>query len=488
MDGPCRLATWGWWLLMTVLGMLTLYTLYALFILMIVQVLYVLAAPWTGRESGFSNDASSADIAAGSPWPRLAWPLLLYALFTGVIVLAFLPLAAHSQLMPPENYYWRFQGVWWRHLLRHWAVAMTGSGWVSLWGVTGLAAMALYALGLAEGWRRCRHGLLQVALAGLGIFPLTIIVYIRINREFDQRYTIFAIPALCILAALGVTGLARRIAPRRHVLAAGTAIMLYAVFALWGYRSMVPFKIDWRAATQYLAPRVEPGERVLVSTVPGRNCLSYYLKRLGRGDIDVESTDEAQAKPGGEGSAWAVHIILGEGMRKGDFYGLDVERVGAEPPASRLGELTASLGDPPVLTLGQCDPALLGKGWSRSEAWSDTFSIRWICWLQTHVWLPLAQGGAGTLAIELMPYDYPGAQPQTIRVTIAGQAFPPRELPAGLFTTVQWPVPAGLLEAGYNRIDIELAWTRAPSEDVKNYADFRNLGAAVHSLSWTPSP
>ena len=92
---------------------------------------------------------------------------------------------------------------------------------------------------------------------------------------FTARYLVFVLPALLLLAAMGV----QAVGQRSRWLA---ALLLAAVLAsnlngLWR-QARTPLKADFRSATQYLVSEVAPGDRIVFQIPYGRYSFEYYLE------------------------------------------------------------------------------------------------------------------------------------------------------------------------------------------------------------------
>ena len=106
--------------------------------------------------------------------------------------------------------------------------------------------VAIVALGgAAAGWHSGRPGqpaLAMVALPWLVLPPVILIAVSQIHPAYVERYVIFCIPALALLSAAGLTGLARLVATvpvarSRPVLGwAPTAVILVVLAVLLASR------------------------------------------------------------------------------------------------------------------------------------------------------------------------------------------------------------------------------------------------------------
>jgi mannosyltransferase len=149
-----------------------------------------------------------------------------------------------------------------------------------VWGGT-LWTLALFlGLVVAAGllWREAgaRRAAGAVVVAWLvvpiaGFFAITLV-----RPLYTARYLIFVLPAFLLLLAAGVTA----IAGRSRLLA---GLLLGALLAVngWGLwqQAAAPVKADFRAATSYVARRLQPDDLILFQIPYGRFSFDYYYTR-----------------------------------------------------------------------------------------------------------------------------------------------------------------------------------------------------------------
>lgn len=130
---------------------------------------------------------------------------------------------------------------------------------------------------------------------------------------------------------------------------------------------------------------------------------------------------------------------------------------------------------------------LLGDGWSPVEYWDKDFGVRWVMRKEVRMLIPIPRAGDGVLTINAMPHTPPTPGPtQTIALRIKGRTYPPQPLPSGQFTSVSWPIEAGMLGEGMNEVTLIFTEISIPAEERENYPDFRTLAAVVQWLQWQP--
>lgn len=131
------------------------------------------------------------------------------------------------------------------------------------------------------------------ALALGFVSPIVAVIAISFEKPMlVPRYLLMCVPAAVLLAAQGLVTLEHRVARGRAVSSAILVAMLalacsavrdyYASFATYGH--------DWRAVTNYMLSRQEPGDGAIFYTFSGHRVFDYYVARA------KESTDQ-QAEP-----------------------------------------------------------------------------------------------------------------------------------------------------------------------------------------------
>lgn len=185
--------------------------------------------------------------------PLLAWqlPMLARAEQTGY---AFVPL--------PEMV---------GSLLWSYSQGVAASG--SLWMVS--LVLGLLVVGLLFPEKQMRAP--GVGVLGWLLLPTFLFYLITLLRPiYAARYLIFISPALLLLLAAGVAGVARRSRPLAGVLLGGLlAVQLYGAWL----QAHTLLKTDFRAATGYVAQRLHAGDLLLFEIPHGRYSFEYYYSR-----------------------------------------------------------------------------------------------------------------------------------------------------------------------------------------------------------------
>ena len=105
----------------------------------------------------------------------------------------------------------------------------------------------------------------------LGFFLITLL-----RPMYTARYLIFVLPAFLLLLAAGLVAIWRH-----SRLVAGLWLAVLLVANAWGIwlQARTPVKADFRAATDYLAKRMAPGDLILFEIPYGRYSFEYYYQR-----------------------------------------------------------------------------------------------------------------------------------------------------------------------------------------------------------------
>ena len=164
-------------------------------------------------------------------------------------------------------------------------------------GLLGLLAVgrALRSAGRSEAWR---HGLLLswlvVPVVGSFLFS------VAVTPVFVPRYLIVSLPALVIVAALGLTQLPSRLLVTASAIMVATSLMAVAQwYRSDGYQ-------DWRGATAYVASRLGGNDVVVVAPSYMRYPLGYYSERLDLPSELILFSDADVATVRGRDGVWVM--------------------------------------------------------------------------------------------------------------------------------------------------------------------------------------
>ncbi|MGQ9516144.1 MAG: interleukin-like EMT inducer domain-containing protein [Anaerolineae bacterium] len=104
-----------------------------------------------------------------------------------------------------------------------------------------------------------------------------------------------------------------------------------------------------------------------------------------------------------------------------------------------------------------------GEGWDRDEEIGGASAV-WATGQPARLFLPLRDVKPRRLTLRLLPFDFPGAVPQTVEVRLNGHRLgPARELASG-WQEYTWEVPAEFQRAGLNVITLAFSRFDAPRQ------------------------
>ncbi len=154
------------------------------------------------------------------------------------------------------------------------------------------------------------------------------------------------------------------------------------------------------------------------------------------------------------------------------------------PVASGDGATVYRVLQPPVP-----DPLRVDfGGWAsapyRGEGWADdeevfAASANWALGTQARIFLPVGGTGDRHLLLQIAPFAYPGALPQTLTLSLNGEsldiAFSLREG----WQVIKATLPESTLRQGLNTLTLHFDHAMAPSDVLSGIPDDRPLAAAV---------
>ena len=138
-------------------------------------------------------------------------------------------------------------------------------------------------------------------------------------------------------------------------------------------------------------------------------------------------------------------------------------------------------GDVEHISLGRDGETLFGTGWHASEQPDAGALFRWTAAKAADVLVPLAQTGTIRVRVRALPFDYPGAAPHALSLTLNGVTFPAQAMAAN-WAIYEWTVPESAWRSGFNRLLIVSSTLGSPASD-HHSTDTRQLGVAVSELT-----
>ena len=153
-----------------------------------------------------------------------------------------------------------------------------------------------------------------------------------VRPMYTARYLIFVLPAYLMLMAVAL-----RAAASHSRLVAGVALAVVLATSGWGIwlQARNSLKSDFRAATRYVAPRLEAEDLILFQIPYGRHSFEYYWPERRAPENGVPRMPDAAYRVflpigagGGRPYRWAEGLYTNDGMDPGEA-------------ARRMEELTA---------------------------------------------------------------------------------------------------------------------------------------------------
>jgi hypothetical protein len=164
---------------------------------------------------------------------------------------------------------------------------------------------------------------------------------------------------------------------------------------------------------------------------------------------------------------------------------LPLEKVSDQDGVAAYRLPPSAAGGPPLQTLDIGTPAAtpaLGEGWGENESGAGVASLSWALARHAELFLPAASPPPRALSLRMLAFAYPGAPPQTLRLSLAGQPLAELTL-AGAWQDYRVPLPA--LAPGLHRLAFDFAYAASPSE-VLGTPDKRTLAAALDLVTIEP--
>jgi mannosyltransferase len=332
-----------------------LYTLYYFAFLLLFENLFVFG--WW-----LANRVRQLDF----PLSMRRWIVAQFAVL--LLYLPWLPIALHQALEPPVPP-WRTFAELGNVLLDSWASLAVGQSVdpnsALIWPVLSFI-FALYLLGLLRPPAGKRGASVGALLAGCTFAPLATIYLLSLRTPlFHPRYAFTYSPPFYIVLAAGLAGLRRT---SRLVLPISLAVVALAYgFAIYNFHFDPQYAADdHRAAVDYIAERIAPGDAVLINAGYAYPPFLYYFQEnvAWRGRLVDYEPDVAQDEGivilqtgvigGDEGLGW--------GDPQSDFYATSegetaqaLERVFAHHPRLWVYRIYDTVTDPQGFIRGWLD-------------------------------------------------------------------------------------------------------------------------------------
>lgn len=123
----------------------------------------------------------------------------------------------------------------------------------------------------------------------------------------------------------------------------------------------------------------------------------------------------------------------------------------------------------------------LTEGWSRSETWGD-LTVAWSDAPASTLWLYLPRASDLTMELRLLPFSYPSATAQGIKVVVNGRYLQDIQLAQSGWQSYSVKLPSSVLSPGINAIRFVYRYTASPSQVIPGSQDPRRLAVAYDKI------
>ena len=351
-----------------------------------------------------------------------------------------------------------------------------------------------------------------LAVVGMLILPISIwqALLVILNRWYNVRYTSAGLPALLLLAAIGIVALAEvlsqaanRLGVRRQAcLPLALAGLMTVTLAGPGWavaRTEPRQKPDWKGLVERLGLLAKEREPIVAQDWWAEKCLQHYLSAAGL-DLAVHDSlgdpDRARQLIPATESAWlvAAGYVRAEKFRHwmhtADpivrsrlanlelFFHPDFHRFAMLP--ARTAGISKILGieneTGPRRDFGTSE-ILLGTGWSYPEIAQDGTTFRWAAAPTTEIGVLRSTEDESLLRLRMLPFPSPDLPHQTVEVRIDSEPVDPIQLEPG-WHVYEIEVPEALWRIGPNLIEFRFGWQQSPADLNPQSADPRELAVA----------
>jgi hypothetical protein len=161
------------------------------------------------------------------------------------------------------------------------------------------------------------------------------------------------------------------------------------------------------------------------------------------------------------------------------LFPLDPEPVASGGGATAYRIIQPSLPDTVRVDFGDWTSApYRGAGWADDE---EVFAAtaNWASGTEASVFLPVRGGGDRLLSVQIAPFTYPDAPPQTLSLSLNGQSLDSAWVLDNGWQVIEVPLPEFLLRQGPNTLTLYFDNAIAPSSVLPGNTDDRSLSAAV---------
>ncbi len=164
-------------------------------------------------------------------------------------------------------------------------------------------------------------------------------------------------------------------------------------------------------------------------------------------------------------------------------YALEVLPLEPEPVYDRDGVLVYRVVQPPpqadfTIDFGLEETEMYrGEGWSWNEEIGGV-SANWATVRWARIFVPLRREGDYKLTLTALPFSYPGAPPQKVKITMNGHPLSELSLTAG-WASYPVAIPSTAIRHGLNELTLHFSHLASPQDVLPESSDRRTLAVAV---------
>jgi hypothetical protein len=212
-------------------------------------------------------------------------------------------------------------------------------------------------------------------------------------------------------------------------------------------------------------------------------------------DVDAETLDRAQAQAGDLVSLYDIrYLIVHEPIPLRYPYvdtmpatrdlAFSLLPLDPEPVASGGGATAYRVVQPLLPDTVRVDFGDWTSAPSRGAGWADDEEIfaataNWVLGTEARVFFPVRGAGDRRLSMQIAPFTYPDAPPQTLTLSLNGQPLDGVWVLDDGWQVIEIPLPQSLLRQGLNTMTLNLGYAVAPSSVLPGNTDDRALSATV---------
>mgnify|MGYP005852161585 CR=1 FL=1 len=137
------------------------------------------------------------------------------------------------------------------------------------------------------------------------------------------------------------------------------------------------------------------------------------------------------------------------------------------------------------LDFGPSGSPFVTKGWSQGESWGDV-TMAWADARESTLWFYLPKASDIKMELKLLPFNYPSAPEQRVKVFVNGRYLDEIQLDRSGWQVYSLKLPGSSLSSGINTIRFIYRYAASPSKVVPGSRDPRTLAVAFDDIVLRP--